>query len=550
MKKARRLAAFAFAAIMALTALAACAPPAQSQGGQSQANPGTADGSGGGEKVFRFATITEPTSLDPQLGSGVWITNVTGAIFEGLVRRYNGEIQPALAESWTVSEDGLTYTFRLRDASWSDGAPITAQDFVDSWNLLIQRATPMAQFTDYFTVNGAANATAVDEKTLEVTLNYPVPFMMEIFSISAMGVVRTDKYAEKGDAYYQSVPEAMNGPFLLTQWKPNDVMVLEPNPGYWNASAVNFDRVEIYTVKDDTTQVNMYENGEIDLLNVPKTMFKDFEDKGMQYYNDGSTYFIQFTTDGQTDETAKFLANRDFIEAVSYCIDREDFVNSVYNGSFQPAVEFVPPSATGYNGGAKGDAGVSIVSPFAVKADLAKAKEKLASALATLNVAADAIPTFTLVVSDAADRQTAAQYVQDVCGQAGIPIRIDTIPSATFWSTLREGYRYDFAMAGSGPDVDDASTFLMVYDGKGLYADTFMRWHSDEYAQVLAHSWQAGDAAERTKDLVWMENYLLSNGPVIPLYFTQAGWMLADGFTGISRNMTGADLDYVFGDKG
>lgn len=536
MKQMKKVLTVALAVVMALTALVACAPSSASEGGEAK-------------KVLRFATTTEPTSLDPQLGSGTWITNVTGAIFEGLVRRYNGEILPGMAESWEISDDNLTYTFHLRDASWNDDEPITAQDFVDSWNLLIQRATPMAQFTDYFTVDGKANARAVDEKTLEVTLNYPVPFMMEVFAMSATTVVRTDKYEETGDAYYQSVPAAMNGPFLLTEWKANDIMVLEPNPDYWDAEKVNFNRVEIYTVKDDTTQVNMFENGEIDLLTVPDTMYGDFEDKGIMYYEDGSNFYIQFTTDGQTDETAKYLANRDFIEAVSACIDRENFVNSVYGGAYQPTVEFVPGSSTGYNGGKKSDSGVTIGSPFTIKADLVKAQEKLDAALEALGATADTMPTFTLVVSDAAVRQTAAQYIQDVCAQIGIQIEIDTIPSATFWSTLREGYRYDFAMAGSGPDVDDASTFLKVFDGEGLYADTFMRWHSDEYATILADSWVAADDAQRTEDLVAMEEYLLSNGPVIPLYFTQAAWLMADGFTNINRNMTGADLDYVFGDK-
>ena len=543
MKWMKKLFAVAMASAMALTLFASCAPIGSNDTGNNNG------GNAGAEKVFRFATSTEPTSLDPQLGSGTWITNVTGAIFEGLVRRYNGEIEPAIAETWDVSNDGLTYTFHLRDVAWSDGTPITAQDFVDSWNLLIERATPMAQHTEYFTVDGKANARAIDEKTLEVTLNYKVPFIMEVFAMSAMAVVRVDKYDEKGDAYYQTIPETMNGPFLLVDWQPNNVMVLEPNPDYWNAERVNFDRVEIYTVTEDTTQVNMYRNGEIDMLDVPETMYKDFEDEGMIYYEDGANFYIQFTTDGQTDETAKYLANRHFIEAVSACIDREDFVNSVYNGSFEPTVEFVPGSATGYNGGTKADANVTISSPFMIKADLTVAQEKLDAALEELGTTADAMPTFTLVVSDATDRQTAAQYIQDVCGQIGIQIEIDTIPSATFWSTLREGYRYDFAMAGSGPDVDDASTFLKVFDGEGLYADTFMRWHNDEYAAILADSWSTTDTEQRTEDLVAMEDFLLANGPVIPLYFTRAGWMLADGFTGISRNMTGADLDYIFGDK-
>ena len=543
MKRMKKLFAVVMASVMAMALFAGCAPIGSNDTGNN--NGGNAEA----EKVFRFATSTEPTSLDPQLGSGTWITNVTGAIFEGLVRRYNGEIEPAIAETWDVSNDGLTYTFHLRDVAWSDGTPITAQDFVDSWNLLIERATPMAQHTEYFTVDGKANARAIDEKTLEVTLNYKVPFIMEVFAMSATAVVRVDKYDEKGDAYYQTIPETMNGPFLLVDWQPNNVMVLEPNPDYWNAERVNFDRVEIYTVTEDTTQVNMYRNGEIDMLDVPETMYKDFEDEGMIYYEDGANFYIQFTTDGQTDETAKYLANRNFIEAVSACIDREDFVNSVYNGSFEPTVEFVPGSATGYNGGTKADANVTISSPFMIKADLTVAQEKLDAALEELGTTADAMPTFTLVVSDATDRQTAAQYIQDVCGQIGIQIEIDTIPSATFWSTLREGYRYDFAMAGSGPDVDDASTFLKVFDGEGLYADTFMRWHNDEYAAILADSWATTDTEQRTEDLVAMEDFLLANGPVIPLYFTRAGWMLADGFTGISRNMTGADLDYIFGDK-
>lgn len=500
------------------------------------------------EKVFRFATSTEPTSLDPQLGSGVWITNVTCAIFEGLVRRYDGEIIPGIAESWEASDDGLTYTFYLREVSWSDGTPVTAQDFVDSWNLMNERATPMTLYTEYFTLDdGTVNAEALDDLTLEVTLNYQVPFILEVFASSAMSVVRVDKYEEYGDAYYQTIPEAMIGPYILTEWKANDVMVLEPNPDYWNADAVNFDRVEIYTVTDSTTQVNMYDSGEIDMLNVPDTMYSEYEDKGIEYYNDGSTYFIQFTTDGSTDETAKYLANRNFIEALSYCIDREDFVNAVYGGVYEASTEFVPYTATGYVNGSKADSNVTVDSPFSIKADLELAQEKLDAALEELGVTADEMPSFTLVVNDTTLRQTAAQYIQDVCSQIGITLVIDTIPSATFWSTLREGYRYDFALAGSGPDYDDASTFLMVFDGESKYANTFMRWQDEEYSEVQQHSWLVSDE-ERNDDLVWMESYLLNNGPIIPLYFTTAAWVLADGFSNINRNMTGADLDFVFGD--
>ena len=505
------------------------------------------------DKVFHFSTTTDPTSLDPQLGNGVWITNVTGAIFESLLRRYNGEILPGVAESYTVSEDGKTYTFSLRESCWTDGTPITAQTFVDSWNLLIERRTPMSQFTDYFTVtdaegNRSANARAIDERTLEVTLNYNVPFMPTLFACSALGPVRVDLYRQYGDGYYQKIPQAMNGPFVLTKWSANDVMVLKPNDQYWAKDKVNFTEVDIYTVSDTTTQANMYESGELDMLTVPTTMFAEYEDKGMIYYEDGSTYFIQFTTDGSTDETAKWLANRDFIEAISYCIDREDFVASIYGTAFMPSAEFIPVSCIGYNGTTKGESGVTVKTPFAIKADFDLAEQKLNAALAAMGATLETMPEFTLVVNENSARQMAAQYVQDVCSIIGINLRIDTIPSNTFWSTLRSGYRYDFAMAGSGPDVEDASTFLDVYDGKGKYADTFMRWHNDDYAEMVVASWNATDVQARTEILVAMEELLLTKGPIIPLYFTRAGWLLKDGYTNINRNMCGANLDYVFGD--
>jgi len=504
------------------------------------------------KKVFRFATATEPTSLDVHLGNGTWIANVTGAIYECLVRRYNGEILPGVAKTWEVSPDGLVYTFNLRESSWTDGTPITAQTFVDSWNLLIERETAMTLFTEYFTIEKdgvrCANAVALDDYTLQVTLNYPVAFMMEIFATPNLAPVRVDLWREQGDAYYQSVPTAQNGPMVLTTWNANDVMILVPNENYWNREAVKFDEVQIYTVTDLTTQANMYDSKELDMLSVNSNLFAEFESKGMQYYNDGSTFFLQFTPDGSTDEHSKWMQNRDFIEAVSLCIDREDFVNSVYGPAFDPAVEYIPGGATGYVNGSKAASNVTIDSPFQMKADFDKAQEKLNAALATLGGTVADMPEFTLTVSDKAQTQTAAQYIQDVCSLIDIKIKIDTLPGAVYWSTLREGYRYDFALCGSGPDVDDCSTFLDVMDGKGKYGDTYCHWQSEEFGKLLAASKQTSDVQERSDLNVAMENLLLNAGPYIPLYHSRAGWCLADGFTNINRNATGADLDYVFGD--
>ncbi len=505
------------------------------------------EGANSEEKVYRFATTTEPTTIDTHVGNANYMTNVTSTIYEGLVRRYDGEIVPGIAETWDI--DGRVYTFHLRDAQWSDGEPVTAQHFVDAWSLLQQTATPMTQFIEYFIdENGNLMVEAIDEKTLQVTLNKDVAFIMEYLASPVMIPLRIDAFNGNQESYYQNVPTVVNGPFNLVEWTSNDIMVFEPNETYWNAEAVNFDRVEIYTVKDTQTQVNMYEGGEIDMVDVPSSMFAQYEDSGMVYYEDGGIQFLQIPAQGSSEESAKFLRNRDFVEALSYAIDREDFVNSVFAGSYSPAITYVPQTSTGYIGGAKGESSQTIDTPYQTKADTAKAEESLQKALDTLGYTKETMPTFVLMVTDSDANQMAAQYIQDVTSKIGINIEIKAVPGSTFWSLVMNKDPHDFSLGGFGPDIDDATSFLSSYTSTGGYSVPFLGWESEEYNALYEASWEAtGDA--RSELLVEMEEYLLFNGPTMPIYTTRGAWMLNEEFTNINKNTTGTENDFVFGDK-
>ncbi len=544
--KMKKLMAMLLCAVMLLS-LAACSPPGGGEDSSSSSESGADAGDEGGEKVFRFATATEPTSIDIHLGNGAWMTNVISATSEGLVRIYGGELIPGIAESWT--HEGTTVTFNLRESVWSDGTALVAQDFIDSWVLLSETDTPMTQFLEYMIdEEGNVTAEATDDYTIVVTLNREVPFIMEYFASPVMIPVRQDLFGDDQAAYYQGLPGAVNGPYNLVEWVSNDIMVLEPNESYWNAEAVKLDRVEIYTVTDDQTQMNMFTAGEIDMVDVPTSLMTEYEDKGMMYYEDGAIQSLHFAGHGSSPETVPYITNRDFIEALSYTIDREAFVNAVYAGAYSPASTYVPPFSTGYANGSKGDSDHDFDSPFIDTADLEKAEESLQKALDTIGATKETMPTFYIHVSDAEDRLLAAQYIQSVAAEIGIKIEIASVPSSTFWSFAADKSPYDFMLGGFGPDVADATTFLASYTSGGGWSLPYLSWQDEQYDALYDASWEV-TGEERAEALVTLESYLLNEGPSVPIYWSRGAWMINDAFTNVHKNSTGTENDYIFADK-
>ena len=241
-------------AVLLTTAMAAslavgCSTPKSSDGSNSK------DSSNSDEKVFRYATNTEPTSLDPTKGQSIGDNEIQHAITEGLVRNTAGDIQPGLAEKWEVSDDGLTYTFHIReDAKWSDGEALTANDFVYSWQRLVdpETASPYAFIGDYLK-NGYAIETgtmdkselgvkAVDDQTLEVTLENPTPYFLSLIGSSGQYAPLRQDIVEKYGTDFAATADknVYSGPFKLTSSENNEY-IFEKNENYWDIDDINLD---------------------------------------------------------------------------------------------------------------------------------------------------------------------------------------------------------------------------------------------------------------------------------------------------------------------
>ena len=265
--------------------------------------------------MLRFSIAGEPPTLDPHNGADMLSSVAINGFFEGLVRIVDGKVVPGMAESWEVSDDGLTYTWKIREgATWSDGQPVVAQDFVDGIIRLIDPNPPAPNgsynFQGFYLVNGeefnAGTVTdpaevgikALDDNTLEMKLVAPVPYFVELMDFVSFYPVRKD-YVEKYQLEFASEADKIigNGPFVLTTWDHEQQLILEKNPNYWNKDAVNLDRVEIYIIADQNTALNMYENDELDLVNLPKDFIPQYESDGTAlYYGDGVEFWMEFNT--------------------------------------------------------------------------------------------------------------------------------------------------------------------------------------------------------------------------------------------------------------
>lgn len=526
--------------------------------------------------TFRYVTASEITSLDYQYYSGVWVTDITSNAYEGLLRDEGGIIVEGMADTYTISDDGLTYTFHIRDdAAWTDGTKITAQTFYDSWLELLKKTdSAQNQFTNYFMVESETKPegkdyvtytsdgketyryldVVADGNTLTVKVNVAGEYVKQIFAQPALAALPVDAVNEAGgsDKYFQTAGTVFNGPFEITEWKKNDIVKLEKNEDYWNAENVNVDNLEFYYIPNAQTAVQMYLSGQVDMVRLTGDTIDTYSSRSDAYQvESGSNGMLQFDMRGSTDETGKFLNNRNFQLALSNIIDREEFVMAAYGASYKPTVEYIPTSMPGYvdeNGDhKKSDANVDVNSPYSLKANEEEANRYLELALEELGYTKEQLASLEFkIIQNASNTTTgklAAEYMQSVFKKLGVNCTIE--PLSNFWSVIRgdSGMRYDFYVAANGPDLNDPMTYLSTMNGKGNYADNFMHWQSEDYAALLEAVVNCKDE-DRKDCLVACESYLLNNGPFLPLFFATDTYLVSDAWENV--NFSGSKVYFTF----
>lgn len=255
----------------------------------------------------------DPKTIDPALNSAVDGGHVINNTFEGLMRKDDEGIKPAMAESYTVSDDGLTYTFKIRDAKWSDGKPVTATDFEYAWKRALNPEVASEYGFQMFYIEGAqayfegtgkiedVKIKAVDEKTFEVTLISPTPYFLDLTTFYTFMPVRQDVVEKNPEGWaIDSSLVVSNGPFVVSEYKTGDRIVLKPNKNYWKASDVEITQIDAMMIVDHSTALTAYEAGELDIIDemptseIPRLLAEDSTFKIMPYVG---TYYYIFNVD-------------------------------------------------------------------------------------------------------------------------------------------------------------------------------------------------------------------------------------------------------------
>jgi len=501
-------------------------------------------------------------NLDPRVLLTDSHQSVQTGIFESLVRSTGSDFAPGAAEKWEVSADGKTYTFHLRDAKWSDGKPVVGGDFVHAFQRMFISSAASQIYDDI--LNGAElrgkkvapeelGVKAPDDKTVVITLKNPTPYFLGLISSAIAAPGRADLVEKFGDGYGASVESmAYNGPYILSQWENENIVVLKKNPDYWNAANVKLDEVRFLVVPEASTQRNMFDNQEVDLYEpVTETEAKEYEAKGeLLRFNRGRYRGITFNNLGQNDPAkAKILSNVNFRKAISYAIDRQGFVDKVMEGAGLPATVQTPGAHTIYPGKTWGEVTPNVGKYHPVTADLAKSKEYLDKALAEAGVASVAdLPTFDLLTSESPeDPKVLTPYVMSVLANIGIKTNVIQSTGNQFWNTLNEpALGFDMAVVGWGPDFDDPATYMGYWVSSSK--DMGATFDNAEYDALYASANAETDLAKRAEILAKVEAMFADIGPAIPIIHYKGSVALQPYVKGITTSIFGVTINYIYAD--
>lgn len=497
---------------------------------------------------------SDAIGLDPQLNTGTDTFIVNNAILEGLVRVNDGIVKPGMASSWDVSSDKLTYTFHLRDANWSDGVPVKAQDFVYAIERLLNPSNTQgfanlgymilkAEAYNRGTIGDfeSVGVKALDDKTLEIKLHSESPILLKNLGNMNFMPVRQD-IAERYGVNFATSKGAMvyNGPFSIESWRNGDQIVLSRNVNYWDRDSIKLDNVRIYFKPADN--IGMYFNNQLDLTDISFNDAVQMRDDGIvDFYNTGAVFSLEFNTVGKTSATGEFLSNADFRKAIGYAIDRQGLIDAVYNGIGEPARRFVMPDVAGiYNSYGE----EKPLDFYPIYSNAQAANDALQAALDTLGKTKADIPKFDFMTynnpSQVARCQALAEMLQNTLG-----IQVNLIPVNNYFDAKRAG-QFDMTLSGWGPDYNDPMTYLATLASNS--PNNMTGWHNQTYDALLNQSNIAATPEERYQALFEAEQLMLNESPLVPVYFTQNPYLKKPFIDGLKRGFLFPDIDFIYAD--
>ncbi|MFK8242250.1 MULTISPECIES: peptide ABC transporter substrate-binding protein [unclassified Facklamia] len=484
------------------------------------------------EQKLKIMTIGELATLDSAVYNDTPSSDMIGQVFEGLYRVSSGtEVELGQAESVDISEDGLVYTFKLREGlKWSNGEPVTAEDFVYSYQRLVDPNGSSSSKSVEIFKNAAAirngekelselGVKALDDLTVEITLEYPAPYLPKLLTGSRFMPVSKAFVEEKGEAYGTSADNIVtNGPFTLSNWSGTELeWNLTKNEQYWDAENVYLNEVLVSVVKETGTAADLYDAGELDYAILSDQFVSQYQES--EDFNTIPRATLGYIMFNDTRETTSNAALR---RAISQAFDKELYATSVIQDGSKAANGFVP---TGFDVNEEGvdyrEAAGQIL-PYNVEkaqADWEQAKKELGVEELSLE----------LLVSDVDLSGRTAEYLQAQI-QENLPGLTLTIRSVPLQNRLefQRNREYDFYYGTWAPDYQDAMNFIeQLQTGGGI---NFAEYSNEKVDQLISQARNefANDPAKRREALIAAEKIMVEEDAVVSaLYQVSTSFLLS-----------------------
>ena len=497
-------------------------------------------------KILTIEMGPEVESIDPALNTTNDGANYLTYLFDNLLRTdKDGKVVPSLAQKYEVSDDGLTWTFHLRDGlKWSDGSDFTANDFVYSWQRMVDPdvAAPYAE-TVLGMVEGYDEAIgkpdengnqtttpditklrveAPDDKTFVVHMSHPTPYFDKLATFAALSPVKKDVVEAKPDGWTLDPKTYIStGPFKLAEWKSGSYLMLEKNENYWNKDAVKLDGIKCLLMEDQNAAFSAYEAGDALMIKDIPTQEITTLQKRPDYRLDPQigTYFIDLNNTLDEFKDAKVR------QALSLALDRKYISETITAGTYTPAKGFVPQGVSDWDGSSWYDhlTDLSVyINVDDYQGNLAKAKELLKEA-GHENGAG--LPTIVYSTNDQSYHKKIAEYLQQVWGELGVKVEVNIVEWKSFTPQRRSG-NYQAARDGWVMDYNDPSNILQLTStGNG---NNSSKYSNPEYDALLEKAANEADPQTRFGYFHQAEEMLMRDMGVTPLLYYNEMYLQSD----------------------
>ena len=542
MKKRIIVAALAIAGAMALSGCGGSKSGSAKSGDTTQA--------AAGKKILTIQLGPDVESIDPALNSAVDGANYILFAFDNLLKMdKDGKVVPGLAEKYEVSDDQLTWTFHLRDGlKWSDGSALTADDFVYSWQRLVDPsvAAPYAQtvlgmvegYDDAIGRPDADGNTTVDpdptklkveapdEKTLIVHMAKPTPYFDKLAAFVSLSPVKKDVVEANPDGWSIDPKTYIStGPFKLTGWEPGSYLMFEKNENYWDADSIKLDGIKCLLMQDQNATFSAYESGDALMIkDVPTQEITTLKDRS-DFHIDPilGTYYLDLNT------TLDEFKDPKVREALSLALDRKYISETITAGTYTPASGFVSEGVTDWNGTAWQD-NITDKSAYINIDDhagnLAKAKELLKEAGYENGVG---LPEMVYSTNDASYHKKIAEYLQQAWGELGLKVQVNIVEWKSFTPQRRSG-NYQIARDGWVMDYNDPSNILeLALTGNG---NNNAKYSNPEFDALMSKAATEKDPQTRFGYLHQAEDFIMKDTAMVPLLYYNDFYLQSDKITG------------------